>query len=116
MPDLNIYLSDRNVERLRVVAERLGTMPRMALQAHVSEWLKAEAPDVFEPGVTPAPPGMFPDDGCEYTFFDPSQANPGRAEDFMTPEQRQKAVAEILATIALRVARKQQEGELAEPE
>ncbi len=115
MPTFTIELCPGHAQQLRAIAERDGTSPDEALLAHIQEWLESEVTDVSEPGVIPAPPGMFPDDGCEYSFFDPAQADPSRAEDFLTPEQRLDAIAEILATIALRAIKQDKEAESAEP-
>lgn len=110
MPTFAINLSAVDAARLRIVAARDST-PEVVLLAQVKTWLEAQAPDVLEPGLSPAPPGMFPDDGSQHYFFDPRDADPSRAEDFLTPEQRLDAVAEILATIALRVIKKKEQGQ-----
>ena len=93
MPTFTIDLCSAHTKRLRVIAKRDGISPEEALLAHVKEWLEAEVLDVPEPGVTLTPPGMFPDAGCEFSFFDPSMADPSRAEDYLTPEQRLDAIA-----------------------
>lgn len=87
MPTFTIDLCPSHAQRLRVIAKRNKVAPEETLLAHLQQWLESKVPEP-EPGVTPAPPGMFPDDCCEYSFFDPAIADPSRAEDYLTPEQR----------------------------
>ena len=96
---ITITLSEAAARQLRKMADRAGALPEEFLRLTVENGLAHETEEDYE--VIPPP----------------TAAEFDRPEDFLTPEQRLDAIAEILATIALRVVREEQSQQApAEPE